>query len=77
MQYSSFSQLPQFLKNYLRDFKGDSAEKWVEKPIPALDGHSFIDLVNAKGVRAATQFVDDIGSKFGVPYSPEIPAEYY
>ena len=76
MHYSSFSQLPQFLRDYVRDVMDEAAERWVETPLPALHGKTFLTLANEKGIRAAAEFALNFGSNLGVPTRLEIPAEY-
>jgi hypothetical protein len=76
MPYANFSELPKFLQDYIRDFMDDSAESWVKKPLPALNGGTFLDLINNEGIKAASEFALKVGSKLGVPQSIKIPNEY-
>ena len=73
MIYSTFLDLPEFLKKYIREFMDDKAEDWVLKPIPALKGRSVINLLNEEGLQSTVDFLLKVGSQFGVPYTLKLP----
>jgi hypothetical protein len=45
-QYDSFDSLPLWTKDAIRRFCSDEGETWVREKIPALDGQTFLEVMN-------------------------------
>jgi len=44
-QYKSFNELPEWAEEAINEFRSDP-ETWVFEPVPALNGKSFIQVMN-------------------------------
>ncbi len=76
MEYCSFTDLPQFLRDYITDMVGADAADWVRGPVPALQGRSVLELLNQEGLEATVEFVENVGGYLGIPYELQVPEEY-
>ena len=75
-KYLRFDDLPDFLKSYIRELVKWDAPDWVTRPIPALSGRCFLDILNEEGVVAAADFLTNVGTKFGLPHGVEVPKDF-
>lgn len=48
-KYDSFSSLPAWAQSAILKFCCDDGDTWALKPIPALDGKCFIEVMNSEG----------------------------
>ena len=76
MNYMQFEDLPDFLQDYIRDLVGDNAPDWVRQAIPALDGRSFLQLLNQEGIVPSAKYLTAVGTKFGLPHGVTIPNDF-
>jgi hypothetical protein len=64
-QYDSFDSLPQWTKDAVRRFCSDEGETWVREPIPALDGQTFLEVMNDEdGESKARAYFNKVIGKF-------------
>jgi len=64
-KYNSFVSLPSWAKNAILKFCSDDGETWALKPIPALDGRSFVEVMNVEGGEAkARSYLMSVIGKF-------------
>ena len=64
-KYDSFVSLPMWAKNAILKFCSDDGDTWATKPIPALDGKSFVEVMNSDGGEAkARSYLKNVIGKF-------------
>jgi hypothetical protein len=64
-KYNSFNGLPAWAKNAITRYCSDDGETWVSKPIPALNGETFLAVINAEdGEAKARAYLNKVIGKF-------------
>ncbi len=48
-KYQSFESLPSWAQNAIVKFCNDNGTDWVFRKIPALDGKTFLEVINSEG----------------------------
>jgi len=78
MKYARFEDLPSFVQEYVKEIVPGDADRaeWVRRRVPALEGGTFLDLCNEKGIVAAAKYLTDVGTKYGIPHTLKIPANF-
>jgi|GEM_PF-1235158 len=76
MTYHKFEELPLFLRAYIEEMVSKEAAEWVARPVPALEGKSFLEYINAVGVSKAAAYLSNVGTKYGLPHAVRIPPDF-
>ena len=63
--FATFDELPNHIKVWLRETGQDDLNKWVQKPIPALDNRSILEVASdSDGEQRLAQFCMKVKSLY-------------
>ncbi len=74
--YLSFEDLPDFLREYIKNLVGGDATHFVKRPTQALNGRTILELANAEGVKPVAEYLSNVGTKFGLSEGVKVPAKF-